>query len=129
MLGADVDVFDFLTRLEHEVAGLARVAELGDNAALFVETHVGLRDDVLVFFPRREIFAVGFEFGGLLLAAELPVGIVRVGALHNVADFVIGLAGIENANFVDHHALDHFAIRALDEAVFVDARKAARATK
>ena len=36
--------------------------------AFFVQPHIGLRDDVLVFFPRREVIAMRLEFGGLLLA-------------------------------------------------------------
>ena len=44
-------------------------------------------------------------------------------ARHHVADLVRGVAGIQNPDFVDHGALHHAAIRALDEAVFVDARK------
>ena len=64
LLRADVHVLDFVAMLQHEVAGLARVHQIGDDAALLIELDVGLGDDVLVFFPRREVFAVGFELGG-----------------------------------------------------------------
>ena len=67
LLGADVDVLDLLARLQHEVAGLARVAQLGNDAALLIQRHVGLGDGPLVFLPRRKVLAVGFVFGGLLL--------------------------------------------------------------
>ena len=62
---------------------------------------------------------------GLLLGAELAVGLLplRRGGT-NVADLVIGVAGVQDLDFVDHRALDHLAVRALDEAVLVDARKA-----
>ena len=80
LLGADVDVLDLIAALQHEVAGLAGVAEFGHDAALLVQLHVGLGDGVLVFFPRREIFAVGFEFGRLLLGAELAVGLFELPA-------------------------------------------------
>ena len=52
---ADVDVIDFIAIDQHEVAGLAGVDQFGDDASLVVEFDVRLRDDVPVFFPRREI--------------------------------------------------------------------------
>ena len=124
LLGADVDVFDLLARLEHEVAGLARVAEFGHDAALFVQPHVGLGDGVLVFLPGGKILAVGFVLGRLLLGAELAVGFLGLPARHRVAHFVIQVAGVEDLHLVDHHALFHPAVRAFDEAVIVDPRKA-----
>ena len=42
--------------------------------------HVGLGDDVLVFFPSGEIVAVRLEFGGLLLAPHVAVGLVDLPA-------------------------------------------------
>ena len=60
----------------------------------------------------------------LLLGAELAVGFFDFGAAQDVADLVIGIAGVEDLDFVHHRALDHLAVRALDEAVLVDARKA-----
>ena len=86
LLGADVDVFDLVAALEHEVAGLAGVGKIGNNAALLVQFHVGLGDGPLVFFPRREVLAVGFEFDALLLGAELAVDFFDFGAAQNVAD-------------------------------------------
>ena len=55
LLRADVDVVDFVAADQHEVAGLAGVDQIADDAALVVEFDVGLRDGVAVFFPRREI--------------------------------------------------------------------------
>ena len=69
LLRTDVHVLDFVAVLQHEVAGLTGVDQFGDDLAVVVELDVGLRDDVLVFFPRRQVVAVGFEFGRLLLAA------------------------------------------------------------
>ena len=43
--------------------------------------------------------------------------------LHDVPHLVVGVAGIQNLDFVDHRALDHFPVGALDEAVLVDARE------
>ncbi len=82
LLRADVDVIHFVAADQHEVAGLAGVHQVADDAALVVEFDVGLRDDVPVFFPRREIererlvldrplavvFQVGIELLDLVLS-------------------------------------------------------------
>jgi len=57
--------------LQNKVAGLAGVYQLGRNLALLVESDVGLRDDVLVFFPGGQIIAVRLKFGGLLLGGAI----------------------------------------------------------
>src|ERR1035441_4889725 len=64
---------------------------------------------------------MGFEFGRLLLRAELAVGFLGFSTAHDVADFIIRVAGVEDTNFVNDHAFLDFAIRTFDEAVFVDA--------
>src|ERR1035437_7627727 len=124
LLGADVDVLDFVPALEHEVAGLPGIGQIGNDAALLVQFHVGLGDGPLVLFPRREVLAVGFEFHRLLLDAELTVDLFHFRAAQNIADLVIGIARIQYLDFVHHRALDHLAVGALDEPVLVDARKA-----
>src|ERR1035437_214982 len=124
LLGADVDVLDFVPALEHEVAGLPGVGKIGNDAALLVQFHVGLGDGPLVLFPRREVLAVGFEFHRLLLDAELTVDLFHFRAAQNIADLVIGIARIQDLDFLHHRALDHLAVGALDEPVLVDARKA-----
>ncbi len=75
LLGTDVHVFDFVAMLQDEVAGLTSVHQLVDDVALFVQRDVGLGDDVLVFFPRRQVVAMGFELDGLLLSAQVAVGL------------------------------------------------------
>src|SRR6516165_5523369 len=55
LLRADVDVVDLVAIHQHEVAGLARVHQFRNNTSFVIEFHVRLRDDVAVFFPRREI--------------------------------------------------------------------------
>ena len=70
LLGTDVHVLHFVAMLQDEVAGLARVHQFVDDAAFLVQLDVGLRDDVLVFFPGRQIIAVRLEFDRLLLGAR-----------------------------------------------------------
>ena len=120
---ADVNVLDLFTRLQHEVAGLTRIAQFGHDAALLVQLHVGLRDDVLVFFPGRQILAVRLVFGRLLFRSQVAVGFFDFRPPDDVAHFVRSVAGIQDSDLVDHHALHHLAVRALDEAELVDARK------
>src|SRR6185295_11701588 len=43
----------------------------GDTRSLLVDLDVRLRDDVLIFLPRREVEAVGLEFDTLLLRASV----------------------------------------------------------
>ena len=68
LLRADVDVIDFIAADQDEVAGLAGVDQFGDDAALVIELGVGLRDDVLVFFPSRQIEGERLAFDGTLAA-------------------------------------------------------------
>ena len=58
LLRRNVDVIDFVAALEHEVAGLTAVDEFGGDLQTFIERNVGLRDDVLVFFPSGQVEAV-----------------------------------------------------------------------
>ena len=126
LLGADVDVLDLFPLLQHEVAGLAGVAEIGDDASLSSSPTLAWAIDVLVFLPRREVFAVGFVLGGLLLGGEFGLAFSISARRTMSPDLVSGVAGIEDADFIGYHALDHLAVRAFDEAVFVDARKAGK---
>ena len=57
LLRADVDVVDFVAVHQHEVALPTRVDQVFGDLAVLIELDVGLRDGVLVFFPRREVEA------------------------------------------------------------------------
>ena len=67
---------------------------------------------------------MGLELRPLLLGAQLAVGLLGLRPGNDVAHFVIGVARVQNPHLVDHHALFHLAVGALDEAVIVDAGKA-----
>ena len=67
LLRRDVDELDGVARRQDEVAGLARVDAFLDQVAVVVDLGVGLGDDVLVFFPRRQVVGVGLELDALLL--------------------------------------------------------------
>jgi hypothetical protein len=47
--------------LKDEVAGLAAVDQFGGDAQLLVQRDVGLRDDVLVFFPGGQVETVWLD--------------------------------------------------------------------
>ena len=95
-----------------------------DEPALLVELDVGLRDDVLVLFPRRQVEAVGLELDALLLRPA--VGVDQLVGLDDVADLVLRVAaGVGDQHEVEHLAVLHLAVRRLDEAELVDPRVAA----
>ena len=88
--------------LQDEVAGLARVDQIRHDPALLVQLDVGLRDDPLVFFPRREVLAVGFVLGRLLLGADLRL-VFSISPRGTMSpDLEIGVAGVQDLDFVDH---------------------------
>jgi hypothetical protein len=63
LLRRHVDELHAVALRQDEVAGLAAVDALADEPPVRVELGVGLRDDVLVLFPRREIEGVRLELG------------------------------------------------------------------
>src|SRR5580692_10150509 len=75
----------FVAALEHEVAGLAAVDELGGDLQAFIERNVGLRHDVFVFFPSRQIEAVRFD--GDLAALQLFVEFFDAISFYDFAGF------------------------------------------
>jgi len=122
LLRADVDVVDFVAADQYEVAGLAGIDQFGDDSALVVKLHVGLRDGVPVFFPRGKIERERINLRGLFaLLFQLRVDFFELVLLHVVADFVIAVAGVDHADVIDHPAALDLAVRRFDEAVVVDA--------
>ena len=121
LLRRDVDVVDLLARRQDEVAGLPRVDALALQVAVLVELDVGLRDDVLVFFPRGQVEAVGLELDALLLRPA--VGADELVGLDDVADLVLRVAaGVRDDDEVLDVAVLDLAVRRLDEAEVVDPR-------
>src|SRR5208282_2668057 len=99
LLRRNVDVIDFVAALEHEVASLAAVDELGGDLQAFIEGNVGLRHDVLVFFPGRQVEAVRLvdDFAALELFVELFDFVL----LDDFASFEFAVAGIDDLDVVD----------------------------
>ena len=121
LLRRDVDVVDLVARRQDEVAGLTRVHAVGRELPVLVELDVGLRDDVLVLFPRRQVEAVRLELDALLLRPA--VGADELVGLDDVADLVLRIAArVGDDHVVDHAAVLDLAVRRLDEAEVVDAR-------
>ena len=122
LLGRHVDELDVVARRQDEVARLARVDALLRQLAVVVDRGVGLRDDVLVLFPRRQVEGVGLELDALLLRPAV-LGHQLVG-LDDVAGLVLRAAGVGDDHVVDDAAVLHLAVGRLDEAELVDARVA-----
>ena len=68
LLRRDVDVVDVLAPGQHGLADLARGDALVEQLPDLVHAHVGLRDDVAVLLPGREVEAVRLDLGRPLLA-------------------------------------------------------------
>src|SRR6267143_1485687 len=124
LLRRNVDVVDLIAALEDEVAGLPAVDQLGGNLQALIERYVGLRDDVLVFFPSGKIEAV--RLVNDLAALELFVEILDFILLDNFTGFEFAVTGVDDLNVVDDAAALDLAVGRFDEAVVVDAREAAQ---
>ena len=114
--------------LQDEVTGLPHVHQFVDQLAVLVHFHVGLRDEVLVLFPRRQIERIRNEVRALLLLVlQLLVFVFDVLAFDVLTDFELRIAGRQMiGHVVDDAAVLHLAIRTLDESEFIDARIAAQ---
>ncbi len=106
---------------QHEVARLTSVDQIAYDLAFIVEFDVGLRDHVLVFFPRREIEGERFKLGRTLFAFfQLGVQLLGFVFLQVVSGFMITIAGVDYGHVVEHAAVLHAAVRRLDEAIVVN---------
>src|SRR4051794_28498108 len=133
LLRRDVDEVDLAALGEDEVPGLAAVDAIGGELAVVVDLRVGLRDDVLVLFPRRQVVGVRLVLEAAAAAAAGPriARLVLVGAdvrrLDDVAHLVLGVAaGVGDDDEVDDAPVLDLAVRRLDEPELVDPRVARR---
>ncbi len=121
LLRADVHVVDAVALRRDEVAAGARDHPLADEHAVLVEAGVGLRDDVLLLLPGREVegvrLGVDHPLAGLLQARVLRLELV---AGDDLSETEGAVAHLEHPEVIDHAAALHFLVGALDEAVVVD---------
>src|SRR5258707_10422952 len=120
LLRRNVDVVDFVAALQHEVAGLTAVDELGGDLEALVDRNVGLRDHVLVLFPRRQVKAI--RLVGNLAALELFVQLFDAVFFHNLAGLEFTVSCVHDVDVIDDAPALYPAVRRLDEAVIPDAR-------
>src|SRR5271168_2572953 len=120
LLRRDVNVINFLAALQHEVARLTAVHQFRGDAFFFIERRVGLRYDVAVFFPGREIEAMRRPNHAPPL--QLFVGILDFFLLDNFPGLEFAVARIHDLHEVNHAPVLHLAIRRFDEAELVDPR-------
>src|SRR6185369_7693300 len=118
---ADVDVVDAVALDGDEVAAGPRADAVVDEVVLLVQPCVGLGDDVLLLFPRRQV--EGVRLGVDLPLAPLPEALVlrlELVAGHDLAQTEAAVTDLEDAEVVEDPALLRLLVRALDEAVVVD---------
>ena len=125
LLRRHVDEVDPVARGQHEVAGLPGVDPLVYQVALVVESGVGLRDDVLVLLPGRQVERVRLA-GGAPLLAVLRGRVLRrdLGCLDDVAGLVLRAAAVGDLHVVHGAPVLDLPVGRLDEAELVDARVA-----
>ncbi len=127
MLRADVDIIDFVAIDKNEVARLASIDQFAGDATLVVQFDVRLRDRVPVFFPRGKIERKRLDLDRLLAPfLEIGVHFLHLAFFGVVADLEGTIAGVDDDHIVHHTRVLHLAIWRLDEAVVVNARKAAQ---
>ncbi len=122
LLGAHVDIINFFPRNQHEVAGLARIDEFGNDAALVIELDVRLCDYVAIFLPCGKVERKWFCIDVLLAALfQVRIDLVGLFRLDVVAYAIVAVAGVDHGHKVDHPAILDAPIRRLNKAIIVDA--------
>ncbi len=122
LLGADVHVVDALPLDGHEVAADARADALVDQVALLVGGGVGLGDDVLLLLPGGQVPGVRLGLDQpLLLPLERSVGGLELVAGDDLAELEGTATDPVDSQMIDDAAVLDALVRALDEAVLVDA--------
>ena len=128
----DVDEVDLLLLDGNEVAGLPGDDAIVNEIAFLVHHHVGLRDRVALFIPRREVEGVRLCFAELELRLLLRRGrrvflgnavvvFLQVLLLDDLAEGEGGVADLDHSVVIEHPAVIDLLVRRLDEAVLVDA--------
>src|SRR4029077_10628192 len=116
----NVDVIHLVAVLQNEVSGLAAVDELGGDLEPLVERGIGLRDDVAVLFPRREVEAVRLD--DYTPPFQLLVRVFHFFLLDDFASLELTVARVDDLHEVDYAAALHAPVGRLDETEFVDPR-------
>src|SRR5688572_4235998 len=127
LLRRDVHEIHFVPMLQNEVSGLTNVHQFVNELAVLVHFHVRLGNEIFVLFPCRQVERIRKVLRTLpSLVFQLFVLILGEFAFHVLADLELRIAGRNDRYVIDDAAILHFAVRALDKAVFVDARVAAQ---
>src|SRR5208337_4113674 len=92
-----------------------------------VHRNVGLSNDVLIFFPGKEVKRVRFVFHELaLFFAEAFVDLLDFTHLHVFANTPGAVPAVSNGDIIHNPSAADFTIGALDEAMLVDPRVAGK---
>ena len=70
--------------------------------AVFVEPDVGLSDNVLVFFPRRQVERPGLMIRAASFGAELLVSLLELFQWNVLAGLELRVAAIDDAHVFNH---------------------------
>ena len=125
LLRRNVLVIDFFARSRDELPVVP-----GDDAVFLdlpggVRLRIGLRDDEVFLFPRREVERVRLRLGGPFPPSpRFLVLLLELFLFDDLAQLEGGVAGLGDVEVVEYPALLHLLVRRLDEAEVIDARVA-----
>ena len=106
LLRTDVDVLDLIAMLQHEVAGLAGVGTVRGRCGPCRRSPRWPGRWCTCLLPTPRDIRSGLRIRPVcFLPSRSRVGLLDIGAAHDVADLVTGVAGIQDPDFVDHRAL------------------------
>ena len=80
----DVHVLHFLAMNQDEVALLTGVHQIVSDFTHRIQLHVRLSNDVLIFFPRRQIIAMGFNFSQMFASLQVAIHLFHFDARDNL---------------------------------------------
>ena len=124
MFWRNVNVLYIFAARGHEFASLARCVALVNDIALLVQFDVGLSNDVLILFPRRQVERERLRLGLAPVRAHALVCFFNLVLRNMIARLELRVASVNDAHVFDYVAVLNFAVRRLYEAELVDARKA-----
>src|SRR6185369_5431357 len=109
---------------ENELTSLSRGIAVIDDVSVLIELNVGLTDDVLVLFPRRQVEGPWLIVSLARFAGEFLVTFFDLFERHVIAGLELRVTPVDDANVLHDPAVTDLPVRGLDEAKLVDTREA-----
>ena len=124
MFRRNVNVFNVLAQRQDEFPCLARSVAFVNDVTVFVQLNVGLSDNVLIFFPRRQIKRPRFSIGLTSVRSHALVRLRHLFARNMLAWLKLRVASVDDSHVLNHTSVGHLPIGRLNKAKLIDASKA-----